>query len=86
MAACTMMSVIRQGCDIYSLFEGMCVFKNLYYKRQHQLWAQPPTHPLCFGMDTGVRSWRESGRSVKLTTELHLVPRLRVSGAISFGL
>ena len=41
------------------------------------LWA----HPACYSKGTGVRSWEQSGRGVKFTPHLHLVPRLRMSGA-----
>ena len=39
-------------------------------------------HPALYSMGSGVLSRGYSGRGVKLTTHLHLVPRLRMSGAI----
>ena len=32
-------------------------------------------------MDSGAISWRQNGRDLKLTTRLHLVSRLQMSGA-----
>jgi hypothetical protein len=38
-------------------------------------------HPACQSRGAGVPSRRQSGRGVKLTTHLHLEPKLRMSGA-----
>jgi hypothetical protein len=47
-------------------------------KRPDLLWV----HPALNSMHTAILSQRKNGRGVKLTTDLHLVPRLRMSGAI----
>jgi hypothetical protein len=54
--------------------------KGFFFSPKHsdRLWGLPAYHP----KGTAVQSWDTSGRGVKLTTHLHLVPRLRVSGAI----
>ena len=39
-------------------------------------------HPALNSMDNGILSRWQSSRDVKLTTDLHLVPRWRMSGAI----
>ena len=46
-------------------------------KRPYRLWGQPASYYNC----TGVHSRGKSDRGV-MTTHLHLVPRLRMSGAI----
>lgn len=44
------------------------------------------TRPLSYSMRTGFVSRMKSGRMVKLTTRVHLVPRLRISGSVSLFL
>jgi hypothetical protein len=39
-------------------------------------------HPASYSMGTKVLSRSKSGRNVKLTTHPHLVPRLKINGAI----
>jgi hypothetical protein len=39
-------------------------------------------HPASYSMGTEVLSRRKSGRNVKLTTHPHLVPRLKINGAM----
>lgn len=38
-------------------------------------------HPACCSKGTGAISWGQGGRGVKFTPHVHLVPRLRMSGA-----
>jgi hypothetical protein len=62
------------------------------YLGHFNIWARVPVedkffslhnvHITSYSMGTGVLARGQSGRSVKLTTHLHLVPILRISGAI----
>jgi hypothetical protein len=52
----------------------------LRHRDQTHLGAHPASYPVGTG---GVHSPGQSGRGVKLTTHLHLVPSLRMSGAIT---
>ena len=47
-------------------------------KHRYRLWG----HPASYSMGTAVMFWAKSGRGVKLTIHLHLLQRIRVSGAI----
>ena len=40
------------------------------------------THPTFYSKGKGLLHWGQSGRSVKLTTPHHLLPRLRMNGAV----
>jgi len=48
----------------------------------HNVQTGSGAHPTSYSMGTGFISWEQTGGSVKLTTDLHLVPRLRMSGGI----
>jgi hypothetical protein len=89
--------VHRQGSEI-KINLCVCVIWTRLWARQSRLWMPavardfyllqnvqmgPRAHPPSYSMGTGVLSWGWGGCGVKLTTHLHLMQRLRVSGAVS---
>jgi hypothetical protein len=50
---------------------------------RHSVQSGFAAHPASYQMGTGILSPGVESRDVKLTTRLHLVPRLRMRGAIS---
>jgi len=53
----------------------MMVFFSLHHRVQTGSEAHPASHPMGTG---GLLTRDKSGRGVKLTTRIHLVPRLRI--------
>jgi hypothetical protein len=52
------------------------------YSKLQNVQTGSTVHPASCSMGTAVLSWGLNGQGVKLTTHLHLVTRLRMSGAI----
>jgi hypothetical protein len=50
------------------------------FSLHHRVQNDSGAHPAFYTM--GTRGWEQSGRGVKLTTHLHLVPKSRMHGAI----
>jgi hypothetical protein len=59
----------------------MMGFFSPRYRFQTGSWAHPASYPMCTGGGGSFPGDKATG-SVKLTTHLHLVPRLRTRGAI----
>jgi hypothetical protein len=52
------------------------------FSLHHRVQNGSGAHPASYPTGTRVFPWEKSGRDVKLTTHLHLVPRPRIRGAI----
>lgn len=62
---------------VVGVADGRSGGRKIFSPNPYWLWA----HPACYSKGTGMLSWGQGGRGVKFTPHLHLVPRLRMSGA-----